>query len=88
MFIWRDAEACRGDRHGVSTLRFPTAPSLFTLSPSGEPMQVGEIDPRCISNANQLPSLTPEQAAAHTWKPDAEHLDAHQEATHGGVGPS
>jgi hypothetical protein len=32
---------------------------------------IGEIDQRCISNTNKLPELTPEQAAAHTWKPDA-----------------
>ena len=38
----------------------------------GEPMQVGEIDKRCISNTNKLPELNPEQAAAHTWKPDPE----------------
>ena len=34
-------------------------------------MTIGEIDPRCIAESNQLPKLTPEQAAAHTWKPDA-----------------
>ena len=34
-------------------------------------MQVGEIDPRCLAPTNKLPELTPEQAAARTWKPDA-----------------
>jgi Flp pilus assembly protein TadD len=34
-------------------------------------MQVGEIDPRCVVPTNKLPELTPEQAAARTWKPDA-----------------
>ena len=37
-------------------------------------MRVGEIDKRCISNTNKLPELTPEQAAAHTWKPDTGNL--------------
>jgi Flp pilus assembly protein TadD len=41
------------------------------LESQGPHMQVGEIDPRCITPTNKLPELTPEQAAAHTWKPDA-----------------
>ena len=69
-FIWRDGEA------SATTWRIDIAfadgaKPLHTRS-QGEPMQIGEIDPRCISSTNQLPSLTPEQAAAHTWKPDAE----------------
>jgi tetratricopeptide (TPR) repeat protein len=35
-----------------------------------ERMRIGEIDPRCVSPANEPPKLTPQQAAAHTWKPD------------------
>jgi hypothetical protein len=35
-------------------------------------MQVGEIDPRCVSPTNQPPTLTPQQAEAHTWTPDSE----------------
>ena len=38
----------------------------------GERMRVGPIDPRCVSPTNALPKLTPEQAAAHSWRPDAE----------------
>ena len=34
-------------------------------------MRIGEIDPRCVSPTNQPPKLTPQQAAAHTWTPDA-----------------
>jgi tetratricopeptide (TPR) repeat protein len=45
------------------------AAALHTIS-HGERMQVGAIDKRCISNTNKLPELTPDQAAAHTWKPD------------------
>ena len=33
-------------------------------------MEVGEIDPRCVSTSNKLPALTAQQALAHTWKPD------------------
>ena len=37
----------------------------------GAPFAFGPIDPRCVSDTNELPQPTPEQAAAHTWKPDA-----------------
>ena len=33
---------------------------------------MGKIDPRCTAPTNRPPGLTPEQAAAHTWTPDAE----------------
>ena len=36
----------------------------------GPPPQVGEIDPRCISATNEVPKLTANEAAAHTWRPD------------------
>jgi hypothetical protein len=35
-------------------------------------MKIGAIDPLCVSTANKPPFLTPEQAAAHTWKPEAD----------------
>ena len=38
----------------------------------GERMRVGPIDPRCVSSTNAPPALTAEQAAARTWRPDAE----------------
>ena len=42
----------------------------------GERLKVGEIDQRCVSPTNELPKLTPEQASAHTWVPDAATWDA------------
>jgi tetratricopeptide (TPR) repeat protein len=36
----------------------------------GERMTIGEMDPRCNGDTNEPPKLTPEQAAAHTWKPE------------------
>jgi hypothetical protein len=35
-------------------------------------MRVGPIDARCVSPTNELPKLTAEQAAARSWRPDAE----------------
>jgi len=46
------------------------APSLRATS-RGEPPRIGEIDPRAVGSTNELPRLTPERAAAHTWTPDA-----------------
>ena len=46
------------------------APAIHVES-KGERMRIGEIDPRCVSPNNELPKLTPEQAGAHTWIPDA-----------------
>jgi tetratricopeptide (TPR) repeat protein len=51
------------------------APSLRASS-RGEPPQIGEIDPRAVGPTNEPPRLTPEQAAAHTWRPDEETWEA------------
>ena len=36
----------------------------------GAPMQVGPIDPECVSSTNEIPKLTPQQAVTRTWTPD------------------
>ena len=68
-FLWRDPAA------NVSSwqidVSFGDGSPGIRVTSKGERMSVGEIDQRCISNTNKLPELTPEQAAAHTWKPDA-----------------
>jgi len=69
-FIWRDSNA--GAKTWRINILFSDGGKPLQAVSKGEPMQIGEIDSRCISPTNQLPSLTPEQAAAHTWKPDAE----------------
>ncbi len=68
-FQWRDPAAQTNEwRIEVS---FASGAAAMQFESKGEPMKIGEIDPRCVSNTNKLPELTPEQAAAHTWKPDA-----------------
>ncbi len=68
-FIWRDAaEASRRWRIEV---RFSDGTKPLRVESTGAPKTIGEIDQRCISVRNELPKLTPEQAAAHTWIPDA-----------------
>ncbi|HUV13993.1 MAG TPA: tetratricopeptide repeat protein, partial [Acidobacteriota bacterium] len=44
----------------------------LSVESPGDPMSIGEIDERCISSTNELPKLTPEQAAGHSWKPDVD----------------
>ena len=68
-FLFRDPSA-RTTRWRVEVDFGGPAPAIH-LEAKGEPMRLGEIDPRCVSPTNQLPKLTPLQAAAHTWVPDA-----------------
>ena len=69
-FIWRDADASAKTWRIAITFADGSKPIHATSH--GEPIQIGKIDPRCASENNKPPSLTPEQAAAHTWTPDAD----------------
>jgi len=66
-FLWRDSQ--QGVTEWSIEVTFAAGPSPIRLTSRGEPMSVGEIDPRAVGPTNQLPQLTPEQAAAHTWMP-------------------
>jgi tetratricopeptide (TPR) repeat protein/Tol biopolymer transport system component len=67
-FLWRDpAPGAVSWRIDVS---FADGSAGIHVAAKGERMRIGEIDPRCVSPNNRPPSLTPQQAAAHTWVPD------------------
>ena len=69
-FLWRDAaENATVWRINVT---FGDGSAGIHRKSLGERMRIGEIDPRCISNTNEMPKLTPRQAAARTWTPDVE----------------
>src|ERR1700691_5410050 len=68
-FLWRDS-AVNSDAWHID-VTFANGSIALHVDTKGERLHVGEIDPRCVSPNNKLPELTPEQAAAHTWKPDA-----------------
>jgi tetratricopeptide (TPR) repeat protein len=70
VFLWRDAEGSA--RSWRVDVKFADHAKGLRAVSAGEGMKLGEIDPRCVSTANKPPFLTPEQAAAHTWKPDAD----------------
>jgi len=72
---WRDASpSARAWAVDVSFGQ-DAAPSLHATS-QGEPIEIGEIDTRAVGATNELPKLTPQQAAAHTWRPDAATWEA------------
>lgn len=69
-FLWRDAS--KGAV--VWTIELASggaAQPAIRVTSQGERMRIGEIDPRCVGPTNKLPELTPEQAAGHSWTPDA-----------------
>lgn len=49
---------------------FADGSAPLRLQAAGAPLAIGEIDPRAIGPTNELPRLTPQQAAQRTWKPD------------------
>ncbi len=66
-FIWRDAT---GTSWSIDVTFADNSAPIHATS-KGERMQIGPIDPNCVSDSNSPPALTPQQAAAWTWKPDA-----------------
>ena len=69
-FLWRDeSEQAKLWRVEIS---FGHGAAPLSLNVKGERLQVGEIDPKCVAPDNELPRLTPREAAAHSWKPDPE----------------
>jgi tetratricopeptide (TPR) repeat protein len=68
-FLWRDPAASANLwRIEVS---FGGGSNQIRVESKGERLRIGEIDPRCVADTNKPPELTPQQAAAHTWTPDA-----------------
>ena len=75
-FLWRDA----ANSASVWTIdvAFTDGWAEIRAQSAGERLRIGEIDPCCISATNELPKLTPQQAAAHTWIPDSATWEAIQ----------
>ncbi|HWT66636.1 MAG TPA: tetratricopeptide repeat protein [Terracidiphilus sp.] len=68
LFEWHDASTAAVWRVRIA---FADGARAVEEQAAGEPPRVGEIDPRCIGPTNEIPTLTPEQKAAHTWRPSA-----------------
>jgi tetratricopeptide (TPR) repeat protein len=67
-FLWRDPVAAATSWQ-IEIAFGDGSPALRVNAP-GERLRVGEIDRKAIGITNQLPKLTPQQAAARTWTPD------------------
>jgi hypothetical protein len=67
MFLWRDAAG----KSWTIEFSFADGSPAIHVDAKGERMKIGAIDPDCISDTNELPKLTTQQAATWTWTPDA-----------------
>src|SRR6516164_8344817 len=70
LVLWRDT-ASRAATWTVEATFADGGPPIRVDAP-GDRMRLGPIDPRCVSPTNAPPKLTAEQAAARSWRPDAE----------------
>jgi len=69
-FIWRD-ESDQTRLWRIDIIFSDGSAAMHAYS-QGEHAKLGEVDQRCVSKTNELPQLSPEQANAHIWQPDAE----------------
>ncbi len=68
-FLWRDPAV--NAKTWAIRFSFVDRSEDIEVRSEGDLMRVGEIDPRCVAETNEIPKLTPAQASTHTWKPDA-----------------
>ncbi len=66
-FQWRDAASVSWH---IDVAFGDKAPPIH-FAGKGQRLHIGVIDRECISETNELPKLTPQQAASWTWTPDA-----------------
>jgi Flp pilus assembly protein TadD len=69
-FLWRDSSDSA--TWWTIDIGFGGRSRGIRVKSPGERMRIGEIDPQAAANSNEPPKLTPQQAAARTWTPDAE----------------
>jgi hypothetical protein len=65
-FLWRDAA---GTFWSID-IAFADGSKPLHAEAKGERMRIGAIDPQTVSESNEPPRLTAQQAATWTWKPD------------------
>ncbi len=65
-FLWRDT---REAKIWVIEVSFAERAHPITVQSAGEKMTPGELDPSCVGA--DPPTLPPELAEAHTWKPES-----------------
>jgi tetratricopeptide (TPR) repeat protein len=65
-FLWRDAAATSWK---IDIAFADASPQIHFFS-KGERLHIGAIDQECVTSNNQLPQLTPQQAASWAWTPE------------------
>ncbi len=68
-FLWRDT--AETSKTWMVEVKFDNGSPAIHVNSSGPLLEIGEIDPRCIAETNELPRLTAEQKDTRTWTPDA-----------------
>ena len=68
-FFWHDAD--KDAKAWLIDVAFADGTAAVHAESQGQRLQIGEIDARCIAETNEPPKLTPEQATAWAWTPDA-----------------
>jgi Flp pilus assembly protein TadD len=66
--LWRDASACAS--RWTIEIAFADRTAAIRAESRGERLGTGEIDAVCEKAGAVRPKLAPEEAAAHSWKPD------------------
>ncbi len=66
-FLWRDP--AKGAAQWRISISFGDRSPAIHVASRGPRMRLGKTDPACVSETNQPPRLTPQQATAHTWTP-------------------
>ena len=82
-FLWRD-----GDETATAwriDIVFGDGAAPIQTTARGERLRIGEIDARCVAETNELPKLSPQQAAARTWVPDAPMWESIKKHSMGGA---
>jgi tetratricopeptide (TPR) repeat protein len=67
-FLWRDA--AKGVALWRIDVSFADGTAALHATSKGERLRPGRIDPDCVADTNEPPTLTPQLAAAHTWTPE------------------
>jgi tetratricopeptide (TPR) repeat protein len=83
-FLWRDPQ--EDSKVWTIEAAFADGSASLRLTSRGGRLRLGEIDPRCVGPTNEPPALTPEQAVARAWAPDATTWTALK--THSTNGPA
>jgi tetratricopeptide (TPR) repeat protein len=78
-FLWRDTRS--GATEWTIDVALSGRKEPLRVRTRGEKLRIGEIDPRAVSETNAPPALTPEQAAARTWRPESGMWDAIKKAS-------